>query len=73
MIMYRTALKALFFAERSNKYHIRQRVMLGSLSTHQETRSLEFPFMTSQFFSSGLIMVGETVREALVLTIGRDL
>jgi len=30
-------------------------------------------WVTIQFFSSGLIMVGEMVREALVLTMGRDL
>lgn len=48
-------------------------VILDRLNTHQETGMLEFPVVRMQFFSSGLIMVGETVSEALVLTIGRDL
>lgn len=34
---------------------------------------LVFPLVIAQFFSSGLIMVGEIVREVLALTIGRDL
>lgn len=34
---------------------------------------LLFPLVIMQFFSSGLIMWGDTVREALVLTMGRDL
>ena len=41
--------------------------------THQETGMVAFPLVTTQFFSSGLIMVGETVRWPLALTIGRDL
>lgn len=34
---------------------------------------LAFPLVTTQFFSSGLIIVGKSFRYALVLTIGRDL
>lgn len=48
-------------------------LVLDQLNTHQETGTLVFPLVTMQFFSSGLIMDGETVSEAIVLTIGRDL
>ena len=41
--------------------------------TYQETDMLVLSLCTMQFFSSGLIMVGYTIREALVLTMGRDL
>lgn len=43
------------------------------MKTHQDTGTLLFPLVSMQFFSSGLIMVGETVIEAVVLTMGRDL
>lgn len=48
-------------------------LLLDQLTTHQETGTLLFPLVTMQFFSSGLIMAGETVSEALVFTMGRDL
>lgn len=48
-------------------------MVCDKLNTHQETGMLVFPLVTMQVFSSGLIMVGETLREAVALTIGRDL
>lgn len=43
------------------------------MNTHQDTGILLFPLVSMQFFSSGLIMVGDTDMEAVVLTMGRDL
>lgn len=69
--------KPIFLQSGSDKQCISeaesQETVLDNLKTHQETGTLEFPLVTMQFFSSGLIMVGDTVREAVVLTIGRDL
>ena len=42
-------------------------------SLYQDAAMVSFPLNTSHVFSSGLNMLGVTVRDALVFTIGRAL